>query len=173
MSLMSQPTNFNVLITSLSKKIPLIREVRNALVRINPDSTVIGADIDANCLGRYFVDEFWRMSPLNDLSGDDVVRFCQDNHIRAIIPTRDGELEFYARNREILETAGVLVMIPSLNSVRACIDKRVFYDALRDKTGLNVIPVYDGPDHSPRTRWVVKERFGSGSSNVCFGLTCD
>ncbi|PID40427.1 MAG: carbamoyl-phosphate synthase [Proteobacteria bacterium] len=173
MPIKDKPIALNVLITSLSKKIPLIRAVRNALERIDPEAHLIGGDIDGKCIGRYFVDGFWKMPPANELSAEDVVGFCRDKRICAIIPTRDGELEFFAGNKSLFDAAGISVMIASLHSVRSCIDKWSFYEALKDKPGVNLIPVKGEPDCASGKRWVVKERYGAGSKNVCIDLSAD
>ena len=55
----------NVLVTSIAKKIPLLREVRKALSKTNNGGTLFGADADKNCIGRYFCDSFWLMPALD------------------------------------------------------------------------------------------------------------
>jgi carbamoyl-phosphate synthase large subunit len=165
------PTCFNVLISSLSKKVPLIREIRKALERIDPEATVFGADSDASCIGQYFVDTFWHMPELSDLDPDEVIRFCHTNEIRAIIPTRDGELIFFAWHRARFAAAGVAVMIAPVDAVRACVDKLSFFQALKDLPGVCTIPAADHPDDRQARRWVVKERYGAGSNNLRLDLT--
>ena len=87
---------FNVLVTSLSRKVALVREVRKALEKFAQGSRVFGADSDTECIGRYFVDSFWRMPPLEELHMDELLDFCAKHRIQAIIPTRDDELEYFA-----------------------------------------------------------------------------
>lgn len=164
---------FNVLISSLSKKIPLVREIRKAVVRMDPNGKIFGGDSDMDCIGRYWVNKFWHMPLLSDLDPDDVVRFCRINHVRAIIPTRDGELAFYAQNRDRFEAAGISVMVSSAAGVRACIDKKAFYQTIRELPDVRVIPVADHPNNEIGKRWVVKERYGSGSSRVITDVTAD
>ena len=84
---------FNVLVTSVSRKVPLVREVRKALEKLAPGSRIIGGDSDAECIGRYFVDGFWEMPLLGNLEVEELKNYCQEHQISAIIPTRDGELE--------------------------------------------------------------------------------
>ena len=166
-------TPFNVLISSLSKKIPLVREVRKAVLRIDPNGKVFGGDSDHDCIGGYWVDTFWHMPLLEELDPDDAVDFCRINHVRAIIPTRDGELMFYARDKDRFEAAGISVMVGSADGVRACIDKQAFYQTLKELPNGRVIPVTDHPDNGQGKRWVVKERYGSGSRSVIADVTAD
>ena len=52
---------FNLLITSLSAKIPLAKAVKNAAQKFSPGMKVFGGDMNPDCLGRYFVDAFWQI----------------------------------------------------------------------------------------------------------------
>ena len=71
------PKSFNVLITSLSNKVPLVREVRKALKRIDADGRIFGADCNPACIGRYFVDDFWEMPSTDGLDPEEIVHFCK------------------------------------------------------------------------------------------------
>jgi len=147
--------------------------MRKALLKINSDGRVIGADSNPECIGRYFVDDFWQMPPIARLDSELVVRYCKANGIRSIIPTRDGELLFFAENRDLLIRNGIVVMISSRESVLTCLDKRKFYTALKNKNGLNPISTFDHPDLNCGKRWVVKERFGSGSRNIMLNVSVE
>jgi carbamoyl-phosphate synthase large subunit len=164
---------FNVLITSLSDKVPLIREVRQALVRMNPDGRVMGADCNPACMGRYFVDDFWQMPSTDRLDPDDVVRYCKAQKIRSIIPTRDGELLFFAASRERLMEKGIAVLIASPKAVTICLDKKMFFDVLNLTNELNPIPTLERPDSDLAERWVVKERYGAGSKNMRINVSVE
>jgi len=165
--------SFNVLITSLSSKAALIREVRKALLKIHSDGRVIGADSNPDCIGRYFVDDFWEMPPIDRLDSKLVARYCKANGIRSIIPTRDGELYFFAEKRDLLHRNGIGVMIASPQSVQTCLDKRKFFSSLKNINGLKPIPTFDLPDSNCGKRWVVKERFGSGSRNIMLNVSAE
>ncbi|UCF92614.1 MAG: ATP-grasp domain-containing protein [Desulfobacterales bacterium] len=164
---------FNALITSVSGKVPLVREVRKALEKFAPGSRIIGADRNPDCLGRYFVDMFWEMPPLEDLHAEDVKNYCGEHQIAAIIPTRDGELEFFARSKPLLEANAIFVMTSPLDGVRICLDKLLFYETFRDHPKVNAIPTATEPGHCNCARWVVKERFGAGSRGIHLNLAAD
>ncbi len=161
---------FNVLITSLSRKVPMVREVRKALRKIDPGGKVFGADCDNGCNGKYFVDHFWLMPPLKDLHAEDIVGFCQKNDIKAIIPSRDGELVFFSEIKEVMETQGIFIMISPKESVLHCVDKLGFYLLLKDHNGIHPIDTAIIPEVSLGDRWVVKERFGSGSVRIMLDI---
>jgi len=151
----------NILISSVSKKVPLIQAVREASKRINPDCSIIGADLDPNCIGQYFVDSFWQMPATDKLKVEDLVRYCKKENIRFIIPTRDGELSFYAGHRDTLKEEGIDVMISSKQSIDLALDKFSFFQELE-----GVIPTYLACQELKAFPCVVKARYGAGSAAV-------
>jgi carbamoyl-phosphate synthase large subunit len=165
--------SFNVLITSLSNKAPLVREVRKALKKIAVDGRIFGADCNPSCIGRYFVDEFWEMPPTDNLDPKAIFSFCKAGGIRVIFPTRDGELLFFAENKERFDTNGIAVMIASPESVHTCLDKKEFFSILNNQNSLNPIATFNQPDQDFCERWVVKERFGSGSENIMIDVSAE
>jgi carbamoyl-phosphate synthase large subunit len=165
--------SFKVLITSLSNKVPLVREVRKALKKIAVDSCIFGADCNPSCIGRYFVNVFWEMPPTDKLDPDAIVGYCLSNGIRSIIPTRDGELPFFAENIDRFNNDGIAVMISSKESVRICLDKQLFFNTLNSQTNLNPILTLDHPDPNHGDHWVVKERYGAGSKNILLDATVE
>ena len=170
---MTTKNPFNVLITSLSNKVPLIREVRKALKKIDTDGRIFGADCNPACVGRHFVDEFWEMPPTDGLDPEKIVNFCKAGDIRSIIPTRDGELLFFAENKGRFKTNGINVMAASPESVQTCLDKKEFFNALNKKNSLSPIATFSHPDPDFGDRWVVKERFGSGSKNIRLDVSAE
>ena len=159
----------NVLITSISKKVPLIKAVSSGVQKVSGSSKIFGADVDDTCIGRYFVDVFWHMPKLNALRIEDFIDYCKSNNIGAIIPTRDGELEFFARYKATLAEHGITVMISDYSIVNACLDKLAFskLESIRDV----VIPASTDIDRLKSEKFVVKERYGAGSISI--GLDLD
>ncbi|CUI16637.1 NAD dependent epimerase/dehydratase family protein [Candidatus Protochlamydia naegleriophila] len=158
-----------VLITSISKKMPLIEAVRKAADKIGQFKTIHGCDSDPDCIGQYGVDEFWLCPPLKELTVEEVIDYCQRNHIEAIIPTRDADLDFYARHAPALLAQGIHVMCSSLEAVTTCLDKKQFADFLT-KHHFPVIPTALSPDNIRASLFVVKERRGAGSQKIGFKL---
>ena len=159
----------NVLITSISKKVPLIKAVSSGVQKVSGSSKIFGADVDDTCIGRYFVDVFWHMPKLNALRIEDLIDYCKSNNIGAIIPTRDGELEFFARYKATLAEHGIAVMVSDYSIVNACLDKLAFskLESIRDV----VIPASTDIDRLKSEKFVVKERYGAGSISI--GLDLD
>jgi carbamoyl-phosphate synthase large subunit len=124
-------------------------------------------------MGRYFVDEFWEMPPTDGLDPEKIVNFCKTSDIRTVIPTRDGELLFFADNKGLFNTNGIAVMVASPESVHTCLDKIEFFISLNNKNSLSPIATFTHPDPDFGDRWVVKERFGSGSKNILLDLSVE
>ena len=147
--------------------------MRKALKKIAVDSCIFGADCNPSCIGRYFVNVFWEMPPTDKLDPDAIVGYCLSNGIRSIIPTRDGELPFFAENIDRFNNDGIAVMISSRKSVQTCLDKRSFFNTLNSQTNLNPVLTVDHPDPDHGDRWVVKERYGAGSKNILLDATVE
>jgi carbamoyl-phosphate synthase large subunit len=151
-----------VLITSLSKKVPLIFQVREASKKVHAFTVIHGFDSNPDCIGKYFVDHFWECKPLNELSRRDILAYCKEHEIGAIIPTRDGELPFFARERLYFQDHGIQILIGSTECVDLCEDKFLFYEKLC-YWGLPCIPTYLKFGEISSGKLVVKERYGTAT----------
>lgn len=166
----SEPETFNILVTSISRKVPLLKSVRKAAQKILPGIKIYGGDIDSTCIGKYFTDDFWLMPPISKLKEDNLLTYCRQNNIRCIIPTRDGELTFFSRIKTKLAAHNIHVMISDLNSVVLCMDKLAFFDKCH-QAGLPVIRTTDQLELlTPCDSFVVKERYGAGSHHMGINL---
>jgi carbamoyl-phosphate synthase large subunit len=160
----------NILITSLSRKVPLLEALRAALRDRADDGVVWGADSDPECVGRYFADRFWEMPPLAEPgSRKRIARFCSENGIGLLVPTRDGELLAFAGLREELAGAGTHVAIGTEDAVAVCLDKLRFHDHCRHH-GIPTARTSTRLDDIDGDRLVVKERSGAGSRALGVGL---
>jgi carbamoyl-phosphate synthase large subunit len=152
-----------VLVTSASKKVPLIRAVKQAAEKLHPGTRVIPGDCDPAAAARYVADDFWVMPPVQDDELPALLAGCRQRNVRTVIPTRDGELAFWARHRAAFAEAGIHVIVSAPAAVELCLDKLAF-----SKYG---IPAALSPDELDADRFVVKERYGAGSRGI--GLNLD
>ncbi len=159
-----------ILVTSISRKIPMIQAIRKGVDKFSNQNEIHGADSDTRCLGRRFVDNFWHMPPIKDLRAADIVSYCTRHGITAIIPSRDGELSFFAQIASELKRQGINVMISPPEAVRICLDKFEFFRTLHQETECPPIPTSLTPDDFDSGPFAVKERFGAGSANLALGL---
>ncbi len=166
------PAGSNILVTSISRKIPLLQAVKKALQTLGGTGKLIGSDLNPDCLGRYFVDEFWAMPRLSEFTSETLLTALQERKIQAVIPTRDGELLFWSQHKPMLSQHGISVMVSDENSVNHCLDKLLFYDVAANQN-LPAIFTTDDVNQLPDGPLVVKERYGAGSLNIRLNVTAD
>lgn len=170
MEKIKEEKSMNVLISSLSKKVPLIKTVKNALKAFGENSRLFGGDSDKNCIGRYFTDEFWHMPKLDVLTKEDVLAYAKKNKISCIIPTRNGELLFWSKIKTFLLKEDIHVMVSSRSALKICLDKQLFFEFLSEHhfpaivTSSNILDI-------EANRFVVKEKEGTGSCDIGLDLT--
>lgn len=160
----------SVLMTSAGSKIPLLRALQAAATRIDPGAKIVAGDSDPEAASRYLADGFWRMPKLDALTLETIVSECKRRDIRTILPTRDGELAFWAGLRPALEIAGVSVIVSRAETVALCLDKLAFANWGK-AAGLPVIAAAQQVEDDPDILLVVKERFGAGSRSIGVGLS--
>ena len=155
----------NILIMSISKKIPMINAVRKSMSKISQEIKIFGADTNSDCLGKDFVDFFWNVKPIAEIEAKDIVQFCKKNNIGLIIPSRDGELSFFSKIKSELQKHKINVMISNSNSITNCIDKLKFSSL--DNTGdIKIIPSFLNIEQCKANNFVVKEQFGAGAKSI-------
>jgi len=159
--------NPNVLITSISKKVPLIKSVVKSVSKINKSIKVFGGDSNNLCIGKYFVDEFRKMSKIDELPVEALIDFCKENKIGLIIPSRDGELEYFSSVKKQLQEEGISVNISDKENILSCLDKLKFSQL----KGIHSIPASENIEDIVGNRIVVKERYGAGSKSIGINLT--
>ncbi|MDA4848646.1 NAD-dependent epimerase/dehydratase family protein [Hoeflea poritis] len=160
----------NVLITSASRKAPLVRAMKQAAARISADARVIAGDMDPDAPARHAADGFWQMPRLDSVSPGELIEACRKHEIGTVLPTRDGELLFWAKARDAFAEAGIDIIVSPPQSVERCLDKLAFTQ-FGAEAGLPFIPASTDTDSLAATRFVVKERFGAGSLGI--GLDLD
>ncbi len=156
----------NVLVTSLGGKVPLIKTLRQAIKKVGTDIKIFGADSNENCIGRDFIDNFWLLPKLENIKS--FIEECQRRNISSIIPTRDGELSFFAKHKEALAAKGIKVMVSDLPTVELCLDKYRFFEFCKTQE-LKTIPTWTDVQKVPfetSEKWVVKECVGAGSRKL-------
>jgi carbamoyl-phosphate synthase large subunit len=155
----------NVLVTSISHKVPMLKAVRCAMTDHESGMFLHGGDSNRVSPGRYFVDKFWKMPQLDDSGFPIVLDYCRKHKIGRIIPSRDGELLFWARHRNAFAQKGIRIMIAPLRAVALSLDKLQFHNwAVAHE--FPAIPTAGTLKKLKAKRLVVKERFGAGSAGI-------
>ncbi|HME35368.1 MAG TPA: ATP-grasp domain-containing protein [Candidatus Sulfotelmatobacter sp.] len=121
----------NVLITSASRKVSLVRAFQSALARRGGGS-VVAVDTSPFAPALYLADRHFLVPPSTDPQFiDHIVGLCQRESVGLIVPTRDEELPIFAAARSRLEQQGRRVLVPSAETVRICQDKLAFVEFCR------------------------------------------
>ena len=123
--------DFNILITSVSRKVGLVKAFKDALRLEKIDGNVMSVDINALSAGFYASDKH----QLVPLSSDKefiptLLRICEKENINLLVPTRDDELLLFAKNKENFENKNVKVMVSDQEIISICNDKYKFYQFL-------------------------------------------
>ncbi|MBI5403286.1 MAG: ATP-grasp domain-containing protein [Ignavibacteriae bacterium] len=159
----------NILITSISRKVPLIEAVKKAAAKLNPGIRVYGTDQNKDCIGKYFTDCFLNEGELTKLNKEKLLRVLNKHNIKYVIPTRDGELLFWSKQKYFLRKKGIGVFVSDEKAVNISLDKFLFYKYSKSKripsiqTSMNI-------DKIKSERLVVKERFGAGAKAIGINL---
>lgn len=159
----------NILISSLSGKFSLLSSLREAAYELGIEK-IYGGDTDSECPARLAVDDFWLMPSLQNLKIEELVAYCIKEGIEFIIPTRDGELLYYAEHAEYLATKGIHVMVSNPEAIRITHDKMEFYRHL-SIFAFPVIETVVQLEAISAERLVIKEREGAGSRSIKLNIT--
>lgn len=160
----------SVLVTSASRKLPLLRSIEADLRGLDPDVRVQAADADPHCLASYAWPHFTAMPRLDHAPADEVCAWIVEQGAAVVMPTRDDDVLFLARHRSVLAAAGVESMTGDEAAVHACLDKLEFARILM-AAGVAAIPTFVDLDSlEGHEAVVVKERHGAGSRGIAVGV---
>lgn len=115
-----------ILITSVGRRVSLVRSFQKELKLIDPLGKVYATDsnpiLSAAC---QVADEFFKAPRLDEPNYiGDLIELCKIHGINLIIPTIDTELLDLASNKVRFEEHGIKVVISSVDFVSKCRDKR-------------------------------------------------
>lgn len=162
--------NLKVLITSSSHKAPLIRAMQNAGESLDQRIEIVAGDQNRNVVSRFTSKHFWEMPKTEDSNLQEIISYCLAQQIGLVIPTRDGELEFWASHKQYFGERGIEVLISSFETIQICLDKLKFFEFAKEM-GINAITTSTSQGSFLATeKLVVKERYGAGSVNIGIGL---
>jgi len=159
----------NILITSVSRKVWLVKAFKDALRQEGIDGKVISTDINNLSAGLYVSNRHYLVPPSSDQNFiPTILGICKKDNIKLLIPTRDGELLLFAKSKEKFEKQGTHVMVSNPEIIEICNDKYKFYQFLTEN---NIPTPKTYLPHQINFSYVhyplfVKSRYGSGSRSV-------
>jgi carbamoyl-phosphate synthase large subunit len=158
-----------VLVSSAGDKVPLILGLSRCRYGQFSDLQIIATDTRNDCLSYHFADEGHVVPSTTENNLDALLGFCRSRAIDVVIPTRDGELEFWSQNEQSFLQIGTRISISPPQTIFACFDKLEFYQQL-DAHNFPAIPTFLEPEKFLSGKYVVKERFGSASKHLGLNL---
>lgn len=149
----------NVLITSASRKVWLIRAFQRALAEMG-GGQVVAVDANPAAAALHLADRSFVVPVMGpDDYVQTVLALCSRYDIRLVVPTRDEELPIFAGARELARDCGVTIMVANSETIRTCQDKRDFIKFCVSH-GFGVPDVLEAPGAFPV---FVRDRIGKGS----------
>jgi carbamoyl-phosphate synthase large subunit len=119
----------NVLVTSASRKVGLVRAFKRATAAVG-DGRVVAVDISPLAAALYEADVARLVPPSRDPAFlDAILDICASEEVGLLIPTRDEELPVFAEARGRFAALGVLALVPESATVATCQDKSAFASA--------------------------------------------
>jgi carbamoyl-phosphate synthase large subunit len=153
----------NVLLTSASRKVSLVRAFQRALW-VTGGGKVIAVDTSPLSAALYVADDHELVLPSSDPGAiDQLVAICKKNDVGLVVPTRDEELAWLSEHDDALRSVGATPLASSAQAIRTCQDKRAFLEFCK-LHGFAVAACYEGPPHAPLPQPLfLRPRFGKGS----------
>ena len=158
-----------VLISSSGGKTFWISSMKNALDKYKADCKVVCGDIEKNCIGQFVADDFLMMHKTTNENLNKIIQSLVENKVNIVLPSRDGELLFWSKNKNTFKSYGIDVIISDHKSIEICIDKLKFYN-FGQSNNFNFIKTDKDINCINSDKFVVKEQFGSGSKSLGLNL---
>ena len=155
-----------VLISSVSQKGTLIQAVRAAAQKMGTFLEIHGCDSSPQARGKYVLDRFWLVPPLEKCTPELFLEYAKEHQIGVILPTRDEELPFFARHKDLWQRHGIAVFVSSFEVVQLCLDKWAFAGFLAEKGPPGIPTALDLSSLVPAQAYVLKPRWGAGGRGV-------
>ncbi|WP_276390850.1 ATP-grasp domain-containing protein [Eudoraea chungangensis] len=125
----------NILITSIGRRVSLLKAFQKELKLLFPSGKVFGADARPNLSAACLVaDGYFRVPFVEEEDYISIlIEKCLEEEIKMIIPTIDTELLLLAKNKKLFLEVGIKVVISSLEFVSVCRDKREVHKFFKNR----------------------------------------
>ena len=157
----------NILITSASRKVSLIKAFQKALAE-EGGGKVVALDTSPLSAALYFADEYYLVpASYKPEFLEKILRLCESLKINLVIPTRDEELPFFAKHKGKFASVGTVIMVAEQATVRICQDKKLFIQFCQEN-GFATPRCYELEDLSDRIKFplFIKPRHGKGGQHT-------
>ncbi|WP_372756423.1 ATP-grasp domain-containing protein [Mariniflexile sp.] len=125
----------NILITSAGRRVFLVQAFQKELTALIPEAKVMTTDFNVKLSAACQISDgsfqLPKVSAKNYLK--ELLKICDTNKIKLIIPTIDTELLFLAKNKDVFLQNGVLPIISSFDFINKCRNKRMMHSFFRER----------------------------------------
>jgi carbamoyl-phosphate synthase large subunit len=162
--------NFNILFTSVGRRVSLIRYFREAINRLQLPGKIITADCQKNAPAYFIGDCQELVPPVNHPNYiKRLLELCDRHRVKLLIPLIDTELSLLAHHKKDFEAMGVTPLVSSIQTNKICIDKRNTYGFFK-KFGVKTPEIFS-PEvilNAPQAKYpfIIKPADGSSSIGV-------
>jgi len=159
--------NMNLLITSIGKRVQLIKHLKESF-------NVIGVDAGELNAAKSFVHKFYKIPKANEEGYIDcLLDICEKEEIKVLIPLYEGEFEILDNEREKFKNIGTLLLLSNGEILNVCKDKQETYKYFLN-SGINIPKVYCEDEiqdiitygDTDKLPLIIKPKEGMGSDNV-------
>jgi carbamoyl-phosphate synthase large subunit len=125
---------FNILFTSIGRRVELMSSFREALLTIGVKGKLIGTDIDPLAPAFQLVDNGFLVPTVDDSPEfiETIVKICRDQNVRLVLPLIDPDILVLAKCKTEIEATGARVAVADEREALICGDKWQTYEFLRD-----------------------------------------
>jgi len=130
---------YNLLLCGVGKRGSIVNVLKNSLQN---DGKVIAVDTDNTEPALYIADKGYIVPRFDNYQYIDIiVDICEKESIKAIIAFNEKEISTLSVNKERFKEKGVILLLPSFDTIQQCIDKYSMYNILNDNM-INTIHTY-------------------------------
>ena len=161
----------NIMFCSCGRRVQLFKFFKESL---GDSCKIIATDVQSIAPALYAADEHY-LTPRIDAPNyvDTILKIAIDNEVKAITTLIDPEIELLAKNRDLFEEHGIIVLAPSKETAAYCFDKYKMFCYLK-KNNIRTVLTYDTLEHFKEGHnkheisfpVFIKPRTGSGSVGI-------
>ena len=161
----------NIMFCSCGRRVQLFKFFKESL---GDSCKIIATDVQSIAPALYAADEHY-LTPRIDAPNyvDTILKIAIDNDVKAITTLIDPEIELLAKNRDLFEEHGIIVLAPSKETAAYCFDKYKMFCYLK-KNNIRTVLTYDTLEHFKEGHnkheisfpVFIKPRTGSGSVGI-------
>ncbi len=156
----------NILITSASRKVSLVKAFKSALKK-EGGGKVIAGDSSPFSAAFFGADAYCILPKISEKSFlKKFIAICKKNRISLVVPTRDEELPVYARYFQNLKENGITVMVASEKTIEICADKEKFFNFCAKNNFCHPKFYKNNEAGDLNFPLFVNDRFGSGGKSA-------